>query len=257
MPDSVRQVASHDGAWLHLLFHHPKGNILTFEMMTALREALRGAARQHALKLVSLEGAGGNFSFGASIEEHVPAEIRRVLPETHRLILDLLALPVATAAIVRGRCFGGGFELALACDFVFAAEDAVFGLPEISLGVFPPAGAALLPLRVGQSRSARAIITGQSRPAADWLQAGLLDFLAPAAKLEGEVERWFEAHLLPLSASSLSHAVTATRLGLREQVGGLLPQLERLYLDWLMSTDDAAEGVAAFLEKRRPQWQNR
>src|SRR5204862_2146916 len=136
----------------------------------ALARALETLAENPRLKLVTIEGAGADFSFGASIPEHAPAEIGRVLPEFHALIDALLDLPVATAALVRGRCLGGGFEIALACDFIFAEQSAVFGLPEIALGVFPPAAAALLPPRAGPARATSAIITGKLIPASDWQQ---------------------------------------------------------------------------------------
>jgi len=151
----------------------PKGNVLTAEVIAALRGSL--ADLPHAgVRLVTLEGAGDHFSFGASVEEHLPEAIGRVLPELHALIRDLLAVPAPTGAIVRGRCLGGGFELALACDFLFAADNAWLGVPEITLGVFPPAAAALLPLKVGAARAAEAVVTGQVRQAADWLDAGLV-----------------------------------------------------------------------------------
>ena len=146
-------------------FHHPKGNIVTCEMIAALRAGLENMSQNPHLKLVTIEGAGPDFSFGASIPEHAPDEIERVLPEMHGLVVDLLELPALTAAIVRGRCLGGGFELALACDFIFAAEDAVFGLPEIKLGVFPPAASVLLPARIGLARAMPAILTGEPAPA--------------------------------------------------------------------------------------------
>src|SRR4029453_19026926 len=147
------------------------------------------------LKLVTFEGAGADFSFGASIPEHAPAEIGRVLPEAHALINALLDLPVVTAALVRGRCLGGGFEIALACDLIFAEQSAVFGLPEVTLGVFPPAAAALLPARIGTARAPSAILSGKPLPASDWHAAGLLEAVVPDGSLDGEVERWFEAQL--------------------------------------------------------------
>jgi cyclohexa-1,5-dienecarbonyl-CoA hydratase len=245
------------GDTLRLELSHPKGNLLTAAVIAALRQALAGAATQSELKLIVVEGKGADFSFGASIPEHAPGEIGRVLPEMHRLIFDLLDAPAPTAAIVRGRCLGGGFELALACDFIFAAEDAVLGLPEIKLGVFPPAGAALLPPRIGAARAARALLTGETRPAREWQASGLMTLVAPASRLAVEVDRWFETHLRPRSAVALRHAAAAARLALREEVARTLPALERLYLDRLMKTADAAEGVAAFLEKRSPNWQNK
>jgi cyclohexa-1,5-dienecarbonyl-CoA hydratase len=207
-------------------------------------------------KLIALEGRGPDFSFGASIPEHAPGEIERVLPDMHKLVFDLLDAPAPTAAIVRGQCLGGGFELALACDFIFAAEDAVLGLPEVKLGVFPPAGAALLPARVGAARAARAVLTGETRPAAEWHAAGLVALVAPAARLANEIERWFNTHLKPRSAAALRHAALAARFALREQVARTLPALEQLYLSRLMRTADAAEGVAAFMEKRAPRWRD-
>src|SRR6185295_19683329 len=155
--------------------YHPKGNIVTAEMIAALSQAIDGVVENPHLKLITIEGAGADFSFGASIPEHGPAEIGRVLPEAHKLIYALLDLPVATAALVRGRCLGGGFEIALACDFIFAERSAVFCLPEVTLGVFPPTASALLPPRVGVARATSAILTGKPLPASNWHAAGLLE----------------------------------------------------------------------------------
>lgn len=241
---------------LRLELAHPKGNILTADVVAALRRSLAEAAANLHLKLIAIEGRGADFSYGASVPEHAPGEIERVLPEMHRLIFDLIDAPAPTAALVRGRCLGGGFELALACDFIFASEDAVLGLPEIKLGVFPPAASALLPLRVGAARATRAVVTGEVRPAGEWQAAGLVTLVAPAARLQGEVERWFETHLAPRSAAALRFAALAARHALRDALSRTLPALEQLYLQRLMRTADAAEGVAAFLEKRPPRWRD-
>lgn len=233
---------------------HSKGNIIAADTIAALASGLKAVAGHSHVKLIAIEGDGPDFSYGASIPEHTPALIGNVLPAMHRLIEDLLDAPAVTAAVVRGRCLGGGFELALACDFIFAADDAIFGLPEIALGVFPPAGAALLAFRAGGARATRTILTGESRGAADWHQAGLIELLAPAAAMDAAVDDWFARHLAPRSASALRHAAAAARLALTAHVRDTLPELERLYLDTLMRTHDAAEGVAAFLEKRAPRW---
>lgn len=236
---------------------HPKGNIVTAEMVSALRSALEAVTENPHLKLITIEGAGTDFSFGASIPEHAPGRIDDVLPEMHALIFDLLEAQAATAAIVRGRCLGGGFELALACDFIFAADDAELGLPEVAIGVFPPAGSALLPLRVGAARASSAIITGAPLPATTWKDHGLVELVAPADGLTDAVGEWFDGHIAPRSAAALRHAAVAARMGLLTQVREVLPRLERLYLDELMQTQDAAEGIAAFLEKRPPAWTDR
>jgi len=240
-----------------LRIFHPKGNIVTGEMIAALSQALESLERQPHLKLLTIEGAGADFSFGASIPEHAPGAIDRVLPEMHALIYALLDFPAPTAALVRGRCLGGGFELALACDFILAEESSTFALPEITLGVFPPAACALLPARVGMARATRAILTGHLLPASAWREAGLIEAVVPDGTLAAEVDRWFEAHLSRTSAAALRHATAAARLALRDHVRMVLPELERLYLGDLMGTEDAAEGIAAFLQKRAPRWADR
>jgi cyclohexa-1,5-dienecarbonyl-CoA hydratase len=236
---------------------HPKGNILTAAMVAALQAALESIERNPHLKLITIAGEGPDFSFGASVPEHAPGEIDRVLPAVHALIERLLDAPAVTAAVVRGRCLGGGFELALACDFIFAASGAVMGLPEIALGVFPPAAAALLPPRIGAARATRAIVTGEPRPAEDWRSMGLVEFVAPDDRLDAEVDRWYDRHLAARSAAALRHAAAAARSGIAAHVRQTLPELERLYLKELMGTADAAEGIAAFLEKRTPRWTDR
>ena len=233
---------------------HPKGNIVTRDMIQALAEGLIALGGEPHLKLITIEGDGSDFSFGASIPEHAPGLIEEVLPEAHRLTMALLDAPAPTAAIVRGRCLGGGFEIALACDLIFAADTATFGLPEVSLGVFPPAAAALLPSRVGAARATAAILSGTQVPAAEWLAAGLVTAVAPDADLAHAVDRWFDAYLAPTSASALRYASRAARAPLKREAAALLPELERLYLEGVMSTKDAREGIAAFLEKRSPRW---
>lgn len=233
---------------------HPKGNIVTGDMIDAFRAALAPLRREPHLKLITIRGAGDDFSFGASIPEHTADQIALVLPRMHRLVQELLEAPAVTAAIIRGRCLGGGFELALACDFIFAADEATLGLPEISLGVFPPAAAALLPFKVGGARAAAAIITGELRSAADWHEDGLVELIAPAVSLDERVDQWFDRHLASKSAAALRHAAVAARADLVSHISRILPELERLYLHSLMQTHDAAEGVTAFLEKRSPRW---
>jgi cyclohexa-1,5-dienecarbonyl-CoA hydratase len=234
-----------------------RGNIITREMVAALRSALESVAENPHLKLITLAGAGQDFSFGASIPEHAPGLIDQVLPEMHALIFEMLEAAAPTAALVRGRCFGGGFELALACDFILAEEGSTFALPEISLGVFPPAASALLPYRIGGAPATRAILTGEVMDAGMLHGRGLVTLMADRGGLDAAVEGWFTSQLAPKSAAALRHAAAAARMGLANHVRELLPQLERLYLDDLMRTQDAVEGIAAFMAKRKPSWTDR
>ena len=253
----VRVAFTPDGVRASMHLFHPKGNIVTADMLTMMSGALDAVAGRPHLKLLTIEGDGPDFSFGASIPEHAPGAIERVLPQAHALIARLLDAPVPTAALVRGRCLGGGFEIALACDVIFADTSATFGLPEIALGVFPPAACALLPARVGAARATAAILTGATVPASTWHAAGLIASVSETGALDRDVDRWFESHLSRHSAEALRHTAAAARLGIRAQVRTLLPELERLYLDVLMNTEDAREGVAAFLGKRLPVWMDR
>lgn len=244
------------GSWLRIELAAPPANLLSLDVVTALRATIASARRQSGLKWLTIEGRGSDFSFGASIPEHLPDVMPRVLPETHRLLKDLLAFPAPTAALVHGRCLGGGFELVLACDDIIAAQDASLGFPEIRLGAFPPGGAVLLPPRVGTSRTARAIVTGDARPAKYWHEAGLLSLVAPNVSLLDAAADWFDRHLAPRSAVALAHAVEAARLTLRAAAEGALDSTERQYLGRLLNTSDAREGIQAWMEKRQPRWTN-
>ena len=248
---------SPDGSRAAITLGHPTGNIITVDVLQGLLAALEPLQDRPHLKLLTMTGAGGDFSFGASIPEHAPDQIRRALPIAHDAIRALLSVPAVTAAVVRGRCLGGGFELALACDFVFAEASATLGLPEVALGVFPPAASALLPARIGTARATDAIVTGAVRPASDWSRSGVVSTVTRDGDLDPEVDRWFATYLAPRSAAALRYTTAAARFSLARHVSAVLPDLERLYLDDLMQTTDGLEGIAAFLQKRAPRWTDR
>lgn len=252
----VEVVSARGGAWRRVILGGGRGNLLSLDLVRAMGEAIHALESERGIKWLTIEGGGNEFSYGARIQEHTPDLMQTVLPETHRLIKRLLAFPSPTAALVEGRCLGGGFELALACDDIIATETAVFGCPEIRLAAFPPAAAALLPLRVGASRATRAIVTGQTQTASYWHDAGLLSIVAPQASLLDAAAGWFDAHLAPHSAVGLSHAVLAARHTTRAQAEPALDRGERDYLSGLLKTNDAREGVNAWLEKRAPKWTN-
>jgi cyclohexa-1,5-dienecarbonyl-CoA hydratase len=252
----VETVSARKGAWRRIVLRGGRGNLLSLELIHELGQALHALESERGIKWLTIEGSGGEFSYGARIQEHTPEKMAAVLPETHRIIKRLLAFPACTAALVEGRCLGGGFEVALACDDILATETATFGLPEIRLAAFPPAAAALLPLRVGTSRAARAIVTGQLQGAGYWHDAGLLSMVASQASLIDAAAGWFDSHLAPHSAIALSHAVAASRLTLRAQAEPALDRAERDYLGGLLKTKDAVEGVKAWMEKRTPSWED-
>jgi cyclohexa-1,5-dienecarbonyl-CoA hydratase len=165
-------------------------------------------------------------------------------------------MPVPTAAVVRGRCLGGGFEIALACDFIFAGDEATFALPEIKLGVFAPVATVLLPKRVGLAPATSALMTGEARTAAEWKSLGLIAMTAPADGLSQAVDAWFARTLSQYSAEALRFAVRGLRSGISEAAARELPEIEQLYLKDVMRSQDAREGIDAFLTKRAPRWRD-
>jgi cyclohexa-1,5-dienecarbonyl-CoA hydratase len=250
----VRTELTHDGQVARIVLAAPKANILDRAMMSEIIKVLATMRSHDNLKAVVVESDGPHFSFGASIEEHLPGEIAQALKLLRALLEALTNTPAPTIAAVHGQCLGGGLELALACDLIIAEEGAQFSLPEIKLGVFPPAGAALLPVRVGASRSAELIITGETWPAASALSTGLVHRIAPAGELNACLDAWLQSDFLPRSTVALRFAAQAVRRTLVRALNTDLPELERLYLDELMLHSDPVEGIRSFLEKREPRW---
>jgi len=253
----VHRVDEAGGHWIRLVLDEAPGNLLSLAMVRALDQALDGLATARHLRWLTLEGAGGQFCYGARIQEHRPEPMREVLPATHALLRRWLSLPVPTATLVEGRCLGGGFELALCTDDILATADAVFGLPEIRLAAFPPMAAVVLPLRVGATRATRAIVTGSIRGAEHWQDSGLISIVPGAERLLDAARAYFDAHLAGASAVALGHAALAARGVVTAQVDALLPAFEQRYLEQLLATADAVEGVEAWAEKRSPRWQDR
>jgi cyclohexa-1,5-dienecarbonyl-CoA hydratase len=254
MENSIQLELTHCGQVARITLAAPKANILDKAMMLGLYGTLQELTAHRNLKAIVLAGAGPHFSFGASIEEHLPDQISDTLAHLRKLLLKMALAPAPLIAAVRGQCLGGGFELALACDLIVAEESAQFGLPEIKLGVFPPAGAALLPVRVGSGRAAEMVLTGASCTASRAAAAGLVNKVFPCGDLEAQLNSWLESEFLPRSAPALRFAVQAARRPLLRALELDLPALERVYLDELMHQPDAVEGVLAFLEKRQPHW---
>ncbi len=244
-----------DGALLRLRLSRPKANIVDAEMIGALSDACSEHLSNDGLKAVLLDAEGPHFSFGASVEEHLPGQCAEMLRSLHALILKMLAAPVPVMVAIQGQCLGGGLEVACAGSMLFAQEEAKLGQPEIQLGVFAPAASCLLPPRIGQAKAEDLLLSGRSVGAEEALAIGLVDQVAddPEAAALG----YFDRHLAPKSASSLRYAVRAARKAVVGEVKRKLEAVEELYLEGLMSTHDANEGLNAFLEKRAAKWENR
>lgn len=244
-----------DGSLLRLRLARPKANIVDAAMIAALQSALGEHLSGARLRAVLLDAEGPHFSFGASVEEHLPESCAGMLRQLHALILRLLECPVPVLVAVRGQCLGGGLEVAAAGHLIFAAPDAKMGQPEIKLAVFAPAASCLLPERVGQARAEDLLFSGRSIGAGEAHRIGLVNALADDP---GQAAlAYFEQFLAPQSASSLRFAVRAARAGFLARVSEKLAAVEKLYLEDLMATHDAVEGLNAFIEKRPANWQDR
>lgn len=234
-----------------------KGNILDRVMMDELQFVFDSFTRKAELKLILFEGAGKNFSFGASVEEHQKKFAGNLLKIFHQLFYSLMDLSIPALAKVSGQCLGGGMELALMCNFIFADKSARFGQPESMLGVFPPPASILLPEKIGYARAEELLITGKTINAEEAKSFGLLNELfEDKDSLDAGVNDWIEKNILPKSASSLRYSVKATRVKLNHLISNFFPQLESMYVNQLMETHDANEGIQSFLEKRKPVWTN-
>jgi cyclohexa-1,5-dienecarbonyl-CoA hydratase len=255
-PESPVSVETLDeGAIWRVRFGVSKGNVLDAPTMDALTAVWRDAAASPHVKAVCLEGRGAHFSFGASVPEHLPPHVEPMLVRFHGLLLAMLDCAVPTLAIVRGQCLGGGLEMASLCHRVFASSDARLGQPEIVLGVFAPVASIVLADRVGRGHAEDLCLTGRSVTASEALSMRLVDEVAEGDPAEAALA-WARTHLLPKSASSLRYAVRAARASLRARLAAELASMERLYLDGVMSTSDAVEGLEAFIARRPATWRD-
>jgi cyclohexa-1,5-dienecarbonyl-CoA hydratase len=242
---------------LRLVLDAPPGNILTAGLMEQLGHELASHVQDSALHMVVLQGGGGQFCWGASVEEHRKASAPGMLRSLSRLVRAIGAYPVPVAALVEGRCLGGGFELVLACHLAFTTPDSQMGCPEIKLGVFPPVLAAVGPWRLGSALTDRLVLTGESLSATDARACGL-----SAATFEGSdpfarFTEWYRKGPARLSAAALRIAAQAVRIGTAPLFGARLDEMEQLYIDRVLSSHDGNEGIEAFIARRPPVWENR
>jgi cyclohexa-1,5-dienecarbonyl-CoA hydratase len=250
--DKVASELLDDEQILVLRLDGGKGNVLDAQMLRGLDDAFEDYGASPQLKAIVLGSTGPHFSFGASVAEHVRERAPTMLRQLHALARRMVRLGVPTLASVRGACLGGGLELASLCTWIFASPGASFAQPEIKLGVFPPLASVLLPWRLGAGRALDLCVSGRSLAAAEAERIGLVHAIADDP--DEAALSFARTHLVPRSASSLRFAERAARALLAAHLGIRLDSIERLYLDELMATDDANEGIASFLERRTPRW---
>lgn len=238
-------------------FARPPLNVFNIEMMREITSALGECARRDIVAIVfDADKDCRAFSAGVAVEEHVQETIFQMLDAFHSIFRMLEQIAKPAIALVDGAALGGGCELVAACDIVIASDRARFGQPEIKLGVFPPVAAVLLPLVIGEKRARELILTGEIIDAMEAGRLGLCNHVVPGAHLEPKLLEVL-AKLRELSGSSLSFARQSMDLGRGRSIDAALSEQENMYLHELMKTEDANEGVKAFMEKRKAVWRHR
>ena len=240
-----------------LTINRPPFNVLDIPTMEEVNAALDLCLAATDVKLLMITGAGEKaFSAGVEVADHTPDKVDRMIEVFHGIFRRLQELPVPTLAAVNGVALGGGMEVAIACDMIVAAANAKFGQPEIKLAVFPPVAAVLLPRLVPPARAMELLLGGENIGAEEAKAIGLVNRVFAKESFAANVAA-FVAPYLGLSRAALVSTRKTLRATAGKPFGAALDAAENIYLNELMATEDAKEGLAAFLEKRKPVWRDR
>ncbi|MBD0371921.1 MAG: enoyl-CoA hydratase/isomerase family protein [Pyrinomonadaceae bacterium] len=242
----------------YITLARPPLNIFNIAMMREIGECLNECMAHRDMVAIVFDSVPESraFSAGVAVEEHVEETIYQMLESFHNIFRTLEQIAKPTIAVVSGMALGGGCELVAGCDFCIATESARFGQPEIKLGVFPPVAAVLLPRIIGERRARELILTGELIDAHEAERLGLVNMVVAASELGQKTEELL-VRLRELSAPALEASRRAIDLGCGRSFEEALTKVEDLYLNELMKTEDAREGVNAFMEKRKPTWRHR
>jgi cyclohexa-1,5-dienecarbonyl-CoA hydratase len=244
-----------EGRVVWITLDRPPLNVFDIPMMRALSAALVQGLKETDFLVFDAAGKKG-FSAGAEVRDHTPDRIVEMLGAFHSVFRQLWRADCVTSAAVQGHCLGGGCELATFCDFVIATELATFGQPEIKLGCFPPVAIATFPHLIGPRAALDLILTGRTILSREALDLGLITRVVPEGELASAVKLFLsELRKLSPAVLRLTHRTLWRASGF--DFDEVLNQVEEMYLNQLMKTEDASEGIRAFLEKRAPVWQGR
>ena len=242
---------------IFIAIDRPPLNVLNASLLNELAEILTACAEDSTADIVVLQGAGERaFSAGMDVADHTPDKAPGMLDVVHRVVRQLLSLPQVTIALIRGVCLGGSSELASSCDFILASEKSFFDTPEIDVGCYPPVALARFPALIGYHRAAEMILTGRRFSAQEALALGLINRVLPDEQLESGLEALLN-ELRGKSGAVLRLALKGLRELSLKTFSDDLQRSEAIYRNELLRSPDAAEGVQAFLQKRKPRWLNR
>ncbi len=230
-------------------------NVLNIAMMKEMNDALDSLADQDGLVALAFKAEGKAFSAGVDVGEHLGDQVIEMIEVFHGIFRRMDKLGLTSVAAVQGAALGGGCELAVYCDLVLASSKAKFAQPEILVGVFPPIAALIMPRIMGRKKALELIVTGDTIGAEDSLSLGLVNKVVEPDALDQELEDML-GKLRGLSPLVLKKTREAIYAGLKDHADEGLEAIEKIYLDELMKTNDAEEGLRAFLDKRKPDWKN-
>lgn len=242
-----------DDAVATITLRNPPVNVIDIRMMEELAHVLLELETHAKVSVVVICGEGKAFSAGVDIAAHTPDKVEEMLSKFHRVVRALVAMSKITVAVAHGLCLGGGAELAMVCDLVYTSEQAEWAFPEIKLGCYPPVACTALAALIGQKRAAEMILTGRSIAGREAAEIGLATRAVPEMQL-GSAVAAAVSQLLHLSPAALAVAKKASYAWDSMHFEKGLARAERIYLEDLMRTSDAHEGIRAFLEKRPPKW---
>lgn len=238
---------------VRLVLDRPPLNVLTIDMLREITAAVDLVADDAHATVLAILGQGKAFCAGVDVADHTPERVHDMIHAFHEALLRIRALEMPVVAVVNGAALGGGLEVALAADIVVAREGAKLGQPEILLGVLAPFASAALPGLVGRARAMDLCLTGRTVRAEEAFDMGLVQHVWPADEFPRAAEEYVRS-ISELSRPVLRMAKRAVDEGSGSSLEDALPAVERIYLDELMSLEDAQEGLTAFLEKRPPVW---
>jgi len=247
---------STDNGTATLVLNRPPLNVMNIAMMREINEGLEVLRASPAVKVLVIKAEGKAFSAGVDIADHTADKVEGMMKEFHRIFELLHSFKIPSIAIVDGAALGGGCELAIYCDMVIASERAKFGQPEIKVGVFPPIAAAMFPRLVGRNRALELLLSGETILAMEAERIGLINRVFPVEGFEQHVGA-FLAKFTAQSKVVLELTKRAVDTGLYRPCMEAITRAEDLYMNEMMKTEDAVEGLKAFLEKRTPMWKNR